>query len=90
MGLVLETNKMVAREGYKVRDEKFETEVGYVTSGTLSPVLDKSIAMGYVKTENSEDGTKIAVDIRGKPYPATVVKMPFVPHRYYRKPAAKK
>ena len=32
-------------------------------------------------------GTKVAVDVRGKSLPATVADMPFVPHRYYRKPA---
>jgi aminomethyltransferase len=81
---------MVAREGYKVLDESFKTEIGNVTSGTLSPVLDRSIAMGYVSSNFSAEGTKVTVSIRGQQYNATVAKMPFVPHRYYRKPAPKK
>jgi aminomethyltransferase len=90
IGLLLDSNKMVAREGYVIRDEKFTTDVGHVTSGTISPILDKSIAMGYVNSAFSTEGTKLVVSIRGQPFQATVVKMPFVPHRYYRKPVTKK
>ena len=31
-------------------------------------------------------GTKVQLVVRGKPLPATVTAMPFVPHRYFRKP----
>jgi aminomethyltransferase len=65
-------------------DENYEKETGHVTSGTLSPILDRSIAMGYVRSEDSKEGTKLTVAIRGQKYDAQVVKMPFVPHNYYR------
>jgi aminomethyltransferase len=53
-------------------------KVGTVTSGTVSPVLDKPIALGYVETAFSDEGSKINFSIRGKEIPAEVVKLPFI------------
>lgn len=52
-------------------------QVGIVTSGTFTPTLQKSIAMGYVDPSFATVGTKVEIDIRGKSEPATVVKLPF-------------
>jgi aminomethyltransferase len=52
-------------------------EVGHVTSGTFSPTLGKGIALAYVPTELSTIGTELAVQVRGQPHPARVVKTPF-------------
>ena len=72
-----------AREGAEiVRPDG--TPVGVVTSGGFSPSLQAPIAMGYVASECAADGTELALMVRGKPLPATVVPMPFVPHRYAR------
>ncbi|MFB8794261.1 MAG: glycine cleavage system aminomethyltransferase GcvT [Microcoleus sp.] len=69
----------IARHGYPVI---FESEkVGEVTSGTLSPTLNKPIALAYVPTKLAKIGQELQVEIRGKNYPATVVKKPF-----YRSP----
>ncbi|MGB7709398.1 MAG: glycine cleavage system aminomethyltransferase GcvT [Microcoleus sp.] len=69
----------IARHGYPVI---FESEkVGEVTSGTLSPTLNKPIALAYVPTKLAKIGQELEVEIRGKNYPATVVKKPF-----YRSP----
>lgn len=62
--------------------------VGKVTSGLLSPTLNVPIAMGYVSTELSANGTVLHAIVRGKPVPMTVSAMPFVPNRYHRGPAA--
>jgi aminomethyltransferase len=62
--------------------------VGTVTSGLLSPTLNQPIAMGYVPTELSANGTLLHAMVRGKPVPMVVSAMPFVPNRYYRGPAA--
>lgn len=51
--------------------------VGVVTSGTLSPTLGYPIALAYVATELSKLNQTLEVEIRGKSYPATVVKRPF-------------
>ena len=51
--------------------------IGEVTSGNLSPFLQKGIGVGYVASRYAEPGTKIQIDIRGKAVPAIVVKPPF-------------
>ncbi|HEX2044641.1 MAG TPA: glycine cleavage system aminomethyltransferase GcvT [Gaiellaceae bacterium] len=52
-------------------------EGGEVTSGTRSPMLGKSIGLGYVAATRSEPGTEITVDLRGRPRGARIVKKPF-------------
>ncbi len=58
--------------------------IGRVTSGGFGPSVNAPIAMGYVNTAHAADGTPIALMVRGKPLPARIVAMPFVPHRYSR------
>ncbi|MCF8467539.1 MAG: glycine cleavage system aminomethyltransferase GcvT [Sneathiella sp.] len=72
-----------AREHTEIADEAGNI-IGEVTSGGFSPTLEIPIAMGYVPLAFSAVGTKINLLVRGKPRPATVVKMPFVEQRYYR------
>ena len=67
--------KAFPRHGYKITNN--ECEIGHVTSGTFSPVLEKGIGMGYVLKEYAPAGTEIAVEIRGRQVPARVVKTPF-------------
>ena len=67
-----------ARAGTEVAD------AGIVTSGGFSPTLNAPIAMGYVRRALAEDGTSLTLMVRGKALPATVVPMPFVPHKYAR------
>ncbi|RJX70852.1 glycine cleavage system aminomethyltransferase GcvT [Tsuneonella suprasediminis] len=86
VGLALE-GRMAAREGADVFAGA--TKVGTVTSGGFSPTLGHPIAMAYVYTAHSAHGTALELEVRGKRLPATVVPMPFVPHRYFRKGAAK-
>jgi aminomethyltransferase len=61
-----------------------DTAAGIITSGGFSPTLNAPIAMGYVRKDLTADGTALRVIVRGKPLPARVVPMPFVPHRYAR------
>lgn len=77
IGLELE-GKAIPRHGYKIY--KNEQEIGRITSGTFSPMLEKGIAMGYVKSEYSEIGTHIEIAIRNKLAPVIVVKTPFYTH----------
>lgn len=51
--------------------------IGYVTSGTMSPMLKKGIGLGFVPPEYAGVGNKISVDIRGNERVAEVVKLPF-------------
>jgi len=58
------------------------TDAGTVTSGGFSPSLNAPIAMGYVRRDLAVDGTRLFLHVRGQNLPATVVPLPFVPHRY--------
>jgi aminomethyltransferase len=69
-------DKGIPRHGYEIRDAN-STSVGYVTSGTQSPSLNKAIGMGYVKTGFSQLDTIIFIKVRDKLLQAKVVKFPF-------------
>ena len=65
----------VARQGYPIlRDGR---RVGEVTSGGPSPTLDLNIGMGYLASELSEPGTRVEIEIRGRPVEARVAALPF-------------
>ncbi len=74
-----------AREGAEIADGAGKI-IGVVTSGGFSPSLGHAIAMGFVPPDQSAIGTRLNVIVRGKAQAAEVVAMPFVPHRYVRKP----
>lgn len=74
VGLELEGNR-IARQGFAVFAG--DQQVGEVTSGTLSPTLGKSIAMAYVASANSAEGTSLRVELKGDKAPATIVELPF-------------
>jgi len=54
---------------------------GVVTSGTLSPCLEKGIGMAYVPAAAAAVGTELEIDVRGRTRRATVVEKPFVKKR---------
>ena len=74
IGLQLD-GRRIAREGASIVHN--DQTVGTVTSGTFSPTLEKSIAMGYVPTQLSTPQTPLFVDVRGQQIPAVVVTLPF-------------
>jgi aminomethyltransferase len=74
-----------AREGAEIADPSGKL-IGRVTSGGFSPTLGEPIAMGFVPPAMQTLGTRLNVIVRGKAQAAEVVPMPFVPHRYVRKP----
>ncbi|WP_050773306.1 glycine cleavage system aminomethyltransferase GcvT [Cylindrospermopsis raciborskii] len=65
----------IPRHGYSVLSSG--KIIGQVTSGTLSPTLNYPIALAYVSAELANIKQQLEVDIRGKTYPAQVVKRPF-------------
>jgi aminomethyltransferase len=52
-------------------------KIGWVSSGTYSPSLDKSIGCGYVPVSFTPVGAKLEIEIRGKKKRAEVVATPF-------------
>jgi aminomethyltransferase len=69
-------DKGVPRQHYKITDAN-GNEIGEVTSGTMGPAVQKSIGMGYVKSEFAKLDTEIYIDMRGKLRKAKIVKLPF-------------
>jgi aminomethyltransferase len=72
-----------AREGTEILDSAGRG-IGTVTSGGFGPTVGGPIALGYVRAEHAAPGSPLQLQIRGKPHPARVVELPFVPHRYHR------
>jgi aminomethyltransferase len=65
----------IARANYEL--QKQGRAIGRITSGTKSPSLGKSIALGYVSFEDSEIGNHVDVNVRGRSVPAKIVPVPF-------------
>ncbi|HEX3016062.1 MAG TPA: glycine cleavage system aminomethyltransferase GcvT [Desulfobacteria bacterium] len=60
-------------------------EIGFVTSGSFAPTLDKSVGLGLIETNQAESGKEIAVVVRGKGLKAKIIPKPF-----YKRQQAKK
>jgi len=73
---MLTEDRGIPRHGYDIIHEG--QPVGKVTSGTMSPVLKKGIAMGYVPIGISPVGTAVSIRIRDTDAKARIVKPPFV------------
>lgn len=69
--------KGIPRHDYELTDADGAV-IGKVTSGTMSPVLQKGIGLGYIAREYAASGTQIFVKIRNKFIPAEIVKLPFI------------
>jgi len=68
--------RLVPRKGYRVY--VMDREVGYVTSGTYSPILNRCIAQAYINSSHALPGLEVNVEIRGKLYPGKLVDFPFI------------
>ena len=73
---MISDDKFFPRKGYDIVDG--DKKIGTITSGTVSPVLEKPIALGYIDSDYKKIGTEINFSIRGKEFAAKVVKLPFV------------
>ena len=68
--------KAFPRKDYEIaKDDKI---IGIITSGTVSPILQRPIALGYVSSEFAAVGENVDIIIRGKKNTATITKLPFV------------
>lgn len=70
------TERGIPRHDYEIADKEGNV-IGKVTSGTMSPSLNKGIGMGYVPAEYAAEGSEIYIRIRKNDVPAKVVKLPF-------------
>ncbi|TKS56501.1 glycine cleavage system aminomethyltransferase GcvT [Mesohalobacter halotolerans] len=69
-------DKGIPRKDYPILDED-NNPIGYVTSGTQSPSLQKAIGLGYVKTGFHQVNQELFIQIRKKQVRAKIVKLPF-------------
>jgi len=66
----------IPRHGYGVLTADGQP-IGTVTSGTFGPTLRKGIGFACISADHAIVGTEVAVEIRGRAIPATVVETPF-------------
>jgi aminomethyltransferase len=85
VGLAVE-GRQPARPPAAIRAGDGET-IGAVTSGGFGPSVDRPVAMGYVAAAYAAPGTRVDLLVRDKKLPATIVALPFAPHRYALKSA---
>jgi aminomethyltransferase len=76
VGIQTDDGKSIARQGYQlIRDGH---RVGVVTSGTFAPSFNRPLAIGLVEAAaNLKPGGQLAVGIRSRMVPATIVPLPF-------------
>jgi aminomethyltransferase len=67
------TEQAIPRQGMPI---EAEAGGGEVTSGSLSPMLEVGIGLGYVPASAGEPGTELTVDVRGRPRRGEVVRKP--------------
>ena len=82
VGLMVD-GKIPVREGAQIFDADGEV-TGYVTSGSYSPSLSQPVAMALIDPAFAQIGSGLFVTVRDKRIAVTVVRLPFVPHRYFR------
>ena len=64
---------------------KNEKEIGIVTSGGFSPLINYGVGMGYVPIHMKEEGTTVQYEVRGKRYEAKIVNYPLYDTEKYGK-----
>jgi aminomethyltransferase len=70
-------DKGIPRHHYDITDAEGR-KIGYVTSGTQSPTLQKAIGMGYVELSHAALDNEIFIAVRDKKLKAKIVKFPFI------------
>jgi len=65
----------VPREGYPV--QAAGKEIGWISSGSFSPTLDKFIAMALLDPQVADHAKEVEIMIRNRPYRASFTKLPF-------------
>lgn len=74
--LVMKKPGRIPRQGYQIVDNN-GNRIGEVTSGGLSFILNKGIALGYLPADQSGVGDEVYIKIRDNEHPAEIVKLPF-------------
>ena len=73
-GFVL-PDRAIPRQGHRLLHDG--APIGVVTSGNLSPMLERGIGLGFVPPALAVTGQAIGVEIRDKIHPAVITPLPF-------------
>ncbi len=76
MGFVVDDKRGAPRHAAPVFNESGQ-EIGFVTSGSYSPSLEKGVALALLEPQYNVPGTRITVEIRGARVNAEIVELPF-------------
>ena len=79
-GIICDGN-FIVRKDTDILNKNGEN-IGVVTSGCFSPILNNSIAMAFIDTQYTHDQQKVYFNIRGKVREGRITNLPFVPHKY--------
>jgi len=82
VGLLIDS-KIPVREGSVICNSE-GIAVGYVTSGSFSPCLDRPIAMALLDPYTVDLGSPLYTIVRDHRITVTLTPLPFIPHRYHR------
>lgn len=77
VGIVMDEIRAIPRQGYVVVNVDGEASIGFVTSGTRSPIMERGIGLAMVDIRHSKVGNVVGVKIRDKIHLAKVCKIPF-------------
>ncbi|MDC0359063.1 glycine cleavage system aminomethyltransferase GcvT, partial [Oligoflexia bacterium] len=66
----------IVRHGDKIVSEGGD-EIGYATSGTKTPTVNKALGLALVKAEYQKVGTQLIAEVRGRKLACRVVEVPF-------------
>ncbi len=72
----------IPRQGFEIYDDK-GGKIGYITSGTFSPLLEYGIGMAYIQTAQAQEGNLINVKMRNRLAKGKIVSFPFYDTRKY-------
>jgi len=75
VGFIVE-DRSVARHGQEVFSG--DKKIGVVTSGSMSPMLNKNIGLAYIDKGFNKTGTPVEIAVRDKKIKATITKTPFI------------
>lgn len=75
VGFIVE-DRSVARHGQEVFSG--DKKIGVVTSGSLSPMLNKNIGLAYIDKGFNKTGTPVEIAVRDKRVKAVITKTPFI------------
>jgi aminomethyltransferase len=72
----------IPRPGFEILNQR-SNKIGNLTSGTFSPLLKSGIGMGYVQTEEAQEGNIIRIRIRDRDVNGKIVAFPFYDDERY-------